>query len=66
MELRDGKPLAFVAFLGEDLGISMDGRPKISQPNDLVGERSCTRIVATVAFFWCEASKVEEAETALV
>lgn len=31
---------------GEDLGISMDGRLKISLLNDLVGERSGTRMVA--------------------
>lgn len=41
--------MAFVTFLGEDLGISMDNRSKISLPNDLVSERSGTKIVATDA-----------------
>lgn len=43
MELWDGgKPLAFVTFLGDDLGVSVDSGPKISLPNNFVGERSGT------------------------
>lgn len=45
-ELWDGgKPLTFVTFLGEGLGIGVDKGTEISMLNNLVGERFSTRVV---------------------